>query len=130
MLVMPTPGDTGTFFLAHILGDQVNEVFPKDELFDALMEAGLEKAADEVLKIDDRFSVLEWFKNSYHLYMNEYIENTTVTDKERKEKGKNAKTEAYKKYGEDANARWMDIRKRWEAIESIFKQIGLKNFIT
>ena len=130
ILVSPTPGDTGTFFMTHILGAQVNELFPKEALFDLLMDAGLEVAANEIVNIPDGFSVLGWFKDAYHAYQKEYYEYTTVTKEERDKNGANAKSIAYLKYGDKTQERFAAIQARWNAIEKMFREVGMQNLIT
>tara|TARA_Y100000593_G_scaffold46696_1_gene88680 strand:+ start:2020 stop:6585 length:4566 start_codon:yes stop_codon:yes gene_type:complete len=124
VFVAPTPGDTGTFFMARILKSQANEMFPRDEVISALKELKMTGFASQIETLADGEPLWKWYAAKQSIY--EY--ETYLAKTKSKEEGKTDLTLAEIKHGENWEARYNNIKQRFESLETTIQAIGLKNF--
>ena len=123
VLVAPTPGDTGTFFMSRILNSQANEMFSKEEVIEELLRFGFTSYANQVREIPDNQTILNWFLDKQNIYEAIYRKVTTKLDN-----GKNQYQEEQEAAGKNWEKNWNNIKNNFEKIELIIQGIGLKAF--
>ena len=146
-LVGLTPGNSAEFILTRILDEQVNDIFPADQIIDILKkqliktlneqtEAGtinesmaqadiarMKKTIEDINNIPLGESVLGWYKNVHQLFRSEYskIANKVKIDDQ------DWTTKARMEFGEQAFNRFLAIKKVYGQIDSAIKTVGSAN---
>ena len=119
VLVMPTPGDSATFMTTRILNTQINEMFPKEAVLEALKESN-PNYYKEVSELGEGESILKWFQSKQSMY--------ETTERNVKTKDDTGVTLAEKKYGPDWKTRWDKHSKSFLQLQNIIYEIGKKNW--
>ena len=112
ILVMPTPGDSATFMTTRILDEQVNEIFPKDQLLDKLKESN-PTYYNEILALGPDQSILSWYQSKQDIYETAEFEVKTKL--------------ARKRRGPDWKKRWTKIESSFIQLQNIVGKIGQDN---
>tara|TARA_R110001583_G_scaffold47099_2_gene147573 strand:- start:27410 stop:32128 length:4719 start_codon:yes stop_codon:yes gene_type:complete len=138
-MVAVTPGNSAEFLLTRILHEQVNDLFPANQVIDALKKdllkmlnegdasqqdiAYMRRTVEDINNIPAGESLLGWYKNIHYSFRDEHDKiNNKV-----KVEDQDWTTEAKREFGDQALYRYLTIKNIYKKIDTAIKAVGSTN---